>query len=262
VEKQGGRAGIRFTKDSRVPSAGNDPSFDFTSDFTVAARVKLAGDAGDVTLVSKRGDNGADGWALVHGIRGLGGLGFVAAPRVVMPTPVKAFDEWTHVAVTFHDQSLLLYVNGKAIGVCELPVVPKSSAAPLRLGGDADGKHVMDGWLDDVRIYHRGLTADEVEKLAAGQEPANPYSKLTADEEKRARALIKELGADAYARREQAAAELRQMGRKVFPLLREYRDSEDLEVSLRIKGILGELPRSGGGGGGGGGSGSAPGGER
>jgi hypothetical protein len=33
------------------------------------------------------------------------------------------------------------------------------------------------------------------------------------------------------------------MGRRIAPLLKSYRDSEDLEISMRIKQILGDLPR-------------------
>ena len=243
VETVDNRLALRFSKDARELSAGADGGFDFSDDFTVALRVKLAADTGDVTLLSKRGENGSDGWAIVHGMQGFGGVGFLAAPRVFVPTPCKAQADWLHVAVTFRRKDFLLYVDGKAIGVMELPRVPPASKEPLLFGGAAGGKHAMDGWLDDIRIYHRGLTAQEVESLAAGKEPTNPYTPLTAAEEKVVRETVRELGSDSYAQREEAAAKLKAMGRKIYPLLREYRDSEDLELALRIKAILGELPR-------------------
>jgi len=244
VETVGDHKGIRISKDARELSAGADGGFDFSADFSITLRVKLAADTGDVTLISKRGANGADGWAIVHGITGFGGITFVAAPRVVVPTPCKATEDWVHVAVTFHEKEFLLYIDGKAIGIRELPGVPPASNEALIFGADAGGKHAMDGWLDDVRIYHRGLTASEVESLAAGKEPANPYTPLSAAEEKDVRAKIVELGGDSYAAREKAAAALKAMGRKIYPILREYREAEDLEVGLRVKAILGELPRA------------------
>ena len=93
---------------------------------------------------------------------------YCTAPRVIVPTPCKAVEGWVHVAVTFAKRDFLLYVDGKAIGVTELPVVPPPAKGPLVLGAGADGAEAMDGWLDDVRIYHRALTAQEVEALAAG----------------------------------------------------------------------------------------------
>jgi hypothetical protein len=121
--------------------------------------------------------------------------------------------------------------------------VPPASKAALTIGSAAAGKSMIDGWVDDVRIYHRGLSATEVEALAAGKEPANPYTALSAAEEKRVRELVKTLGADSYPDREKAAQELKAMGRRIAPLLKSYRDSEDLEISMRIKQILGDLPR-------------------
>jgi hypothetical protein len=86
-----------------------------------------------------------------------------------------------------------------------------------------------------------------VATLAAGREPANPYTKLGGAEEKSARALVTQLGAGSYAQREAASKALREMGRRVYPLLREYRDSDDLEISSRVKVLLGEVPSAGGG---------------
>jgi hypothetical protein len=148
------------------------------------------------------------------------------------------------VAITFRQREFLLYIDGKAIGVMELPVVPLASKAPLVIGSAGGGKSAIDGWLDDVRIYHRGLSATEVEALAAGKEPANPYTPLSAAEEKRVRDLVKGLGADSYPEREKAAQQLKEMGRRIAPLLASYRDSEDVETSVRIKQILGDLPRA------------------
>jgi hypothetical protein len=244
VEKVGNRSGFRFTQASSPLGAGPSEDFDFTSDFTVALWVRLKHETGDVTLLCKH-KGGSNGWAIVHGIREVGGVGFVAAPRVIVPTPCKAVDDWVHVAVTFHAREFLLYVDGKAIGIMDLPVVPPKSKEPLLVGADALNAKPFDGWIDDVRIYHRGLTDKGVEALAAGKEPADPYRPLTKEEEAKVRKLVGQLGDPSYAIREKAVAGLRGMGRKIMPLLKTYRDSEDPEVSLRIRALLGELPRGG-----------------
>ena len=245
AERVDGRTGVRFTRDGQGLTAGSDAAFDFTADFTVALRVKLAADTGDVTLVSKADRGSGAGWAIVHGIRGIGGIGFVAAPGVFVPTPLKATDGWSHVAVTFHDRDFLLYVDGKPIGIRELEVVPPPAKADLTFGAAARGGGGMDGWLDDVRIYHRALTPAEMEALAAGREPEIPYGKLSAADEKRVRALIRQLGAEDFAKREAAGAALKGMGRRIFPILKEYRDADDLEVASRVQGLLGDLPTGG-----------------
>jgi hypothetical protein len=244
VEQVDGRAGVRFTKDGHGLTAGAESAFDFTADFTVALRVKLAADTGDVTLVSKADRGGGAGWAIVHGIRGIGGIGFVAAPGVFVPTPLKATDAWCHVAVTFREREFLLYVDGKPIGIRELEVVPPPAKAALTFGVSPQGGG-LDGWLDDVRIYHRALTQSEMEALAAGREPEVPYKKLSPADEKQVRALVRQLGAADFARREAAGAALKAMGRRIYPILKEYRDSDDLEVASRIRVLLGDLPTAG-----------------
>ena len=248
VEMVDGRTAFHFARDSKGMTAGADGAFDFTADFTVALRAKVADNNTDVTLLSKVEPNVSTGWAIVHGIRGLGGIGFVAAPQVFVPTPVKANDAWVHVAVTFREREFLLYVDGKQIGIRELDVVPPPSAKrDLLFGASPSGRGGMDGWLDDVRIYHRALTAEEVATLAAGREPSNPYTKLAGDEEKKIRALVQQLGAGSYAEREAASKRLRDMGRRIYPILRTYRDSDDLEISSRVRALLGEVPSAGGG---------------
>lgn len=247
VETVDGRPAFHFPRSSKGMTAGADGAFDFTADFTVALRAKVTDNNADVTVLSKVEPNVSNGWAIVHGIRGLGGIGFVAAPQVFVPTPVKATDGWVHVAVTFREREFLLYVDGKQIGIRELDVVPPPSKRELLFGASPSGRGGMDGWLDDVRIYHRALTAEEVATLAAGREPSNPYTKLAGDEEKAIRALVQQLGAGSYAEREAASKRLRDMGRRVYPILRTYRDSDDLEISSRVRALLGEVPSAGGG---------------
>lgn len=247
IETVDGRRGFRFARDSKGMTAGADAAFDFTADFTVALRAKVADGNGDVVLLSKVDPSVSGGWAIVHGLRGLGGIGFVAAPQVLVPTPVKATDAWVHVAVTFRERDFLLYVDGKPIGTADLDVVPPPAKAGLLFGTSPSGRGGMDGWLDDIRIYHRALTEQEVTALAAGREPSNPYTKIAGGEEKRVRSLVAQLGSESYAQREAATKSLRDMGRRIYPLLREYRDADDLEISSRVKLLLGEVPMGGGG---------------
>ncbi len=77
-------------------------------------------------------------------------------------------DAWSHVAATFDNAVMRLYVNGKEVGTLE-------RRGFINPGDDIIvGAHSVDmerarfrGCLDDVRIYRRVLTADEIAKLAA-----------------------------------------------------------------------------------------------
>jgi hypothetical protein len=85
-------------------------------------------------------------------------------------------DEWAHVAAVMHpDNSVTFYVNGAAIETIAgaAPVVPNANA-PLLVS--APGIQLPDlpfsGGLDDLRIFQRALSADEIERVYLGSAPA------------------------------------------------------------------------------------------
>jgi hypothetical protein len=80
-------------------------------------------------------------------------------------TPIPA-NVWTHVAATF-DGSMKIYVNGVLgntnPGPWDLGAAMNGAA---RLGCKALGSRVFDGAIDDVRVYRRVLTTNEIATLA------------------------------------------------------------------------------------------------
>ena len=82
--------------------------------------------------------------------------------------------DWVHVAAVLppggeSTEDILLYING----VCLLPegttlssdAVNTIPSAYLYIGGD-DREHYFTGMIDDVRVYSRALTAEEIAELA------------------------------------------------------------------------------------------------
>ena len=79
-------------------------------------------------------------------------------------------DEWIHVAGTYDNNSLKLYINGSldnknTIGAKSMMVDTNSLAIGNR--PDADDRAYI-GKLDDVRIYNRALTAAEIAYVGFG----------------------------------------------------------------------------------------------
>ena len=76
---------------------------------------------------------------------------------------------WHHVVATFGDDALRLYIDGELIASArnDQPVLRNSVAFAMgtSLGGDefTKGAHFR-GMLDDVSVYRRALTADEVKR--------------------------------------------------------------------------------------------------
>jgi len=80
--------------------------------------------------------------------------------------------EWFHVAATFSDTTGTLYLDGEIVDEEPLTVVPAFDDSDLYIGADVDNEaldNFFSGRIDDMRIYQRALTADEVAVIMAGE---------------------------------------------------------------------------------------------
>ena len=86
--------------------------------------------------------------------------------------------QWHHLAGVRHDGVVTLYLDGKQIGS------QPDTAGSFDLQGEfyyfgrdtRTGSTVLDGDLDHVRLWTRGLSANEVAQLAQGQQPGDQVS--------------------------------------------------------------------------------------
>ena len=78
-----------------------------------------------------------------------------------------------HVAVVKSGNTYTYYADGQPMGTTTLPVAIMDVAAPLTLGY-AEPNYVHRGVIDDVRIYDRALSSDEVGTLAAAPDSVSP----------------------------------------------------------------------------------------
>ena len=100
------------------------------------------------------------------------GLGAELAGR----TPLR-LRAWHHVALVRHDRQVTVYLNGQAepeiVGQAERKAVP---SARIFFGGRHDLDSTLEGKLDDIAVYTRALTADEIAAhyRASGLTPPRP----------------------------------------------------------------------------------------
>jgi hypothetical protein len=70
--------------------------------------------------------------------------------------------------VTYDGDAARLYVNGTCVATNTAPSGTLDGGVGLALGTESDEKHIdwfYDGVLDEVRIYNRALSADEIVRL-------------------------------------------------------------------------------------------------
>ena len=90
---------------------------------------------------------------------------------------IVAFDEWQHVAVTTDGTTETLYVNGEAVKTETAGEIdPDWQKAELLVGAgwNAEGTapfadHMFKGAMDDLKVYTRALSEDEIKTLAEAE---------------------------------------------------------------------------------------------
>jgi hypothetical protein len=155
-----------------------------TDDFTVTMWVKTTDTAGTADaqwwngkglVDGEIGGGGADwGTSIVDGKFVLG----VGAPGgdITVASSVNINDgTWHHVAATRNNTSgaMQVYVDGVLSGSGTGPTGPRNWPTSLRIGGLQPGYNFLNGALDEVRLYDRILTAEEIAE-SSGLPPVAP----------------------------------------------------------------------------------------
>jgi len=154
----------------------DDDSLDLTSELSVAAWVRVEGEYSTWNVIVGKDYNVAYSF------------GFWSANVDCEPSELRRLDlsvgysfelfsdgtldcgTWTHVAVTFDDAAdrAILYIDGHPVQEVVQTGFPGNSDSSLGIGRDGRWGDYLIGALDDVRLYDRVLTAEEVATLAAG----------------------------------------------------------------------------------------------
>jgi hypothetical protein len=168
----GPHRGFRFNGSDAIVAVNSSPALRLAGDLTIAFWVRKDAENADwVRLVGK------GNWSLRnYGIWEEPGSGqrlLVQQLNSAWNTVVNSYSStrlacgvWYHVAVTFSGAQVILYLNGTVDLVATRYGVPALSHDPLTFG-HAGYHSGLIGALDDVRLYSRALSANEVLALAA-----------------------------------------------------------------------------------------------
>jgi hypothetical protein len=147
--------------------------------YTLSAWVRYTGVQNDQTLGRWEVLEKADAYWMnvrVNGLIRVGGFyGGCSGPNVwqyLDSTRAIPVLRWEHVASTYDGTWLRVFINGWPAGAKRVTGRTCVSSEPLAVGAKnnpAKGllEAFWDGRVDDVRIYNRALTSDEIRELAA-----------------------------------------------------------------------------------------------
>ncbi len=92
-------------------------------------------------------------------------------------------NKWVNVAFTNDGEMAKLYIDGEIIGEGAVPGALKSIDDPLRIAQDCDRpNNVFTGMIDEVRLWNRALSGDDINSLkdiSAQATPVDPLGKLS-----------------------------------------------------------------------------------
>jgi hypothetical protein len=163
---------LTFNGTDQLIDLGNPPDLDISGQLTLAAWVRVVEANGYRNVIAHgfRWDPPQELSLRVHE----GRYEFTAwnsvdhqAVAAMIPGDV---DAWHHLAAVYDGQSYRLYRDGLLLDEQAESFMPIQVDAPWAIGGrsamdPADGRHYS-GSIDEVRIYERALSEDEVHALA------------------------------------------------------------------------------------------------
>ena len=91
--------------------------------------------------------------------------------------------KWLHVAFTNDGEKAVLYIDGEISAEGDIPGALKSIDDPLRIAQDCDRpNNVFTGMIDEVRLWNRALSQDDInilKDLSSQATPVDPLGKLS-----------------------------------------------------------------------------------
>jgi hypothetical protein len=150
---------------------GNSPLFDITGKITVAAWVNITTVPGDHRAIITKGDSA---WRIstLQSQRkfhfGVAGPPDYPAADGAREVPVG---QWHHVAGTYDGATIRLYVDGVLDGTRAYSSGIGANTQLVFIGENAEEMgRTWHGLIDEVRVYNRALSADEIQSLAASSQ--------------------------------------------------------------------------------------------
>lgn len=171
--------GVQFDGIDQYIDAGNPSDFQLTGAMTVSAWVKVdkygTGTYQNPRFVAKGGNGGNRGWSLNGENNGqvVFNIADSATTEVVASTSPSGTGiipgKWVHYAGVFIPSTAVqLYMNGKLVDehTASVPATQRDSTNNVAIGKRFQCTGCfLDGSMDDVRIYNRALSADEIQRL-------------------------------------------------------------------------------------------------
>jgi len=170
---------VTFDGDSDYVNVGNDSSLQIKGELSIEGWFKT-NSATDQRIVSK--DDGTNrNYALWIDSGGDLGFGIWRSNTLYRTDSTESSNyadgNWHHVVGTIDSQSMHIYLDGKLLDTNSDGGTIDNDTVNLDIGRRSDGAQYFDGQIDEVAIYNRALTPEEIKSHASRR----PYAVYTSD---------------------------------------------------------------------------------
>jgi hypothetical protein len=172
------KSAYAFSGSSRI-TVQNGLPFDFSNSFSVSFWIYPTSPSSNLLLMSKSYlANGQSSWFLYQSDLDYFFMSYRRANDWEQSSTTNLnFNQWQHYAITKENALVSSYVNGKLVDTAQgvTPATVKTNGnLPFFIGGGDPGADLFfKGQLDDIFIYNRSLTAQEVLKLSQFDAPTS-----------------------------------------------------------------------------------------
>ena len=180
VAGQSGQA-ISLNGTSQYGATPDEASLDIINQITIAAWIK-PGQYNTQDLIKKATNGLVDGYELTlattksdaSSLKAFFRINQAAngdTYRINATTEYPIDGTWMHVAATYDGTTMRLYINGIEESSLAASISIATNSLPLSIGAQIDGTRFFQGALDQVRVYNRALSAEEIAGLVGGSLP-------------------------------------------------------------------------------------------
>ena len=99
---------------------------------------------------------------------------YIGGDKNLLGGPWLLANTWVHLATTYNGSTQRLYVNGTEVASRAQSGSIEASNGALRIGGNSFWGEFFQGRIDDVRVYNRALSANEVYLAGTGSGTTPP----------------------------------------------------------------------------------------
>ena len=176
--------GLRFDGANDYIAVPNSPSLDISgTGLTLTMWINPTAAGGNSVVLGKFWNTTMTAPYYQYGLELVGGttpnfqVGTTSGVLSASMGSALALNQWSHLALVFNGSQVQYFVNGVLLTTAPLPATITARGNSLQVGADNNISQFFNGSLDEVRIYNRALTAQEVQNdrtIAGGADTTAP----------------------------------------------------------------------------------------